>query len=64
MDCNKPVMQTHGNLVGRESIVFNPITSVAECCSEFDGDPQRLYTDVSRSVLRNSLLIGVSIGRR
>ena len=46
VDCNKPVMQTHGNLVGRECLVFNPKTNVVGRRFEFEGDPHRLDTDV------------------
>ena len=46
VDRNQPVMQTHGNLVGRECLVFNPVTNVVERRSELDGDPHRLDTDV------------------
>ena len=46
MDCNKPVMQTHGNLVGRERLVFNPVTSVVKRRFELDWDLHRLKTNV------------------
>lgn len=46
MDRNKPVMETHGDRIRRERLVFNPITSVVERRSEFDGNPRRLDSNV------------------
>ena len=37
VDRNQPVMQRDGNLVRKKCLVFNPVSSVVKCRSEFDG---------------------------
>ena len=43
---DKPVIQKHGNLVGRECLVFNSVTSVVKDRSDFERDPHRFDADV------------------
>ena len=46
MDRNKSMMEPHGDFIGRERLVFDPIASIVERRSECDGDPYRFDTNV------------------